>query len=151
MLVLVGTGAVVNRASSIYKWRLQMKVSKLLTTVLVGGMLTTGCVSHKYQVYFEPGSAQLSAKSRTVIMKAAKTIKKNKHSSVSLSGHTDGTGSSRTNKIIAEKRINAVDSMLNNYGVSDDRITTSGRKWLFHREKGGDKSQRRVDIRVRNW
>lgn len=129
-----------------------MRVSKLLTTILVGGMLA-GCASHKYQVYFKPGSSELSASSKATVMEAASILKRHKHASAKLSGFTDGTGSSELNKKLAMKRINSVDNMLIASGVDSRQVNTSttGKKWLYYGEPGDDMSQRRVDIRIFRW
>lgn len=129
-----------------------MKISKLLTTVLVGGMLT-GCASHKYQVYFTPGSAELSAHSKATVMEAARILNNKKHATARISGFTDGTGSSELNKTLALKRIGSVDRMLINSGVNSKKISTktSGHKWLFNKKTGENMSERRVDINIFRW
>jgi outer membrane protein OmpA-like peptidoglycan-associated protein len=129
-----------------------MKVSKLVTTILISGMLA-GCVSHKYQVYFKPGSAELSADGRMTVKEAANMLNNHKHTSAKISGFTDGIGSSALNKDLAMKRISSVDNMLMKFGVDGGKLSAnaSGKRWLYHGEKNDDISQRRVEIRVYKW
>ncbi|MDB2415420.1 OmpA family protein [Rickettsiales bacterium] len=143
-----------------------MKVLKLASTVLVTGLLVTGCGhmgGKQYTVYFDSGSSSLSPAAKSTLMKVAKEMKKEKEASikwlplskkkiVSLSGHTDAVGSKDLNEKLAEKRIDAVEKQLMRYGVKDASIATnaSGEWWQAISTKDGvsHSKNRRVDISV---
>ncbi len=128
-----------------------MIASKLMTTVLVAGMLA-GCASHKYTVYFNPGSAALSADSKRIIKEAATMAKKKDAGTIKISGYTDSVGSKTMNKNLASKRVDTVARTLANLGVKSPEIKRAahGEKWCtgYANHEHNDSSMRRVEIRL---
>ena len=127
-----------------------MKASKLLSTVLIAGMLA-GCATQKYSVYFTPGSAEISAGSKQIIKKAAGVLKRDSDAIIKVSGFTDSSGSSMLNKKLAEKRVDNVSRWLVHNGASAKRIEKSGygEKWSnSFRNKKTEAAMRRVDIKI---
>lgn len=78
-----------------------------------------------FLIYFGFNSAELSSEAQSVIATAADVIKSTKPKVVSVTGHTDRSGASTYNAMLAEKRANAVAAQLTKMGVSG-RVMTIG-------------------------
>jgi len=78
-----------------------------------------------FLVYFGFNSATLDGRANSVLGTAADVIRDTKPKVVSVTGHTDRSGSGTYNAILAEKRANAVAAALGKLGVSG-RLMTIG-------------------------
>lgn len=127
-----------------------MKVSKLLSSVLVAGMLTTGCSmsGDKYSVYFDSGSTKLKPEAKQAIVQAAK-IAKDEDKKIKLLGHSDSAGKKMDNLKLSRERINEVNKMLMKLGVESMDVSSlaKGEGWIDRKDKSS-KEDRRVEIRV---
>jgi len=78
-----------------------------------------------YNVYFDTGSAALSADSSATIAQAANSFKAGGRA-VAVTGHTDTTGSADMNLQLSRQRAAAVSNALQRNGVPGDAIAALG-------------------------
>lgn len=77
-------------------------------------------------VQFQTGSAILKAESNAVLNQIADIMSRYPDFNMSISGHTDNTGSSSANQILSEKRAKACYDYLIKKGVNPDRMNHAG-------------------------
>jgi len=106
-----------------------------------------------FLVYFGFNSAELNKDAQSVVATAADVIKSTKPKVVSVTGHTDRSGASAYNAMLAEKRANAVAAELSKLGVSGRVLTIGslGENANAVETKDGMKEagNRRVEVTVR--
>ncbi len=68
----------------------------------------------------------ITPESEFVLRKALKTLTTYSEIVVEISGHTDNTGSRKTNDRLSQQRADSVRDWLVGQGVAPDRITTKG-------------------------
>lgn len=79
----------------------------------------------KFILFFETGTTTLTADSRDAIGTIVAAIKRRKAISISVSGHTDASGSVQLNDRLARERSAFVSALLQQYGISPDLLTVS--------------------------
>ncbi len=79
----------------------------------------------KYLLYFESGTTTLDAKSRTAIPDIAAAARRRGAISISISGHTDATGSASMNEKLALARAERVEALLLAQGVAPGLVSVS--------------------------
>ena len=78
-------------------------------------------------VFFETGSAVLTADSQYELSKVGELLNKYSSMNIEVGGHTDSTGSEEGNRTLSEARANAVLNFLTNNGrVGSGRLTSNG-------------------------
>ena len=77
-------------------------------------------------IYFRPASARLDAKSRPLLTEVEGVVGKCPTLKVQVSGYTDSDGSSEANKLLSERRAQAVMDALVVDGVPRDQISAAG-------------------------
>ena len=101
-------------------------------------------------IMFAENSAALSASSKKSLDHIAASLVKYPYRRVVIEGHTDGTGTTRHNQLLSEKRADAVAAYLATRQVERDRIDTRGygeKQPLFANGSAqGRKQNRRVEI-----
>ena len=78
-----------------------------------------------FTLYFETGTTVLTADSQHLIPDIIAAIKRRAAISVSISGHTDATGSDELNNALALDRAKAVQALLLQQGVKPELITVT--------------------------
>ena len=78
-----------------------------------------------FTLFFENGSSGLTADSQNLLAAVVKAAQRPQTISVSVSGHTDATGSARLNDELARARAEAVKTLLVEQGVGADLISVS--------------------------
>jgi len=106
-----------------------------------------------FLVYFGFNSAELNKDAQSVVATAADVIKSTKPKVVSVTGHTDRSGASAYNAMLAEKRANAVAAELSKLGVSG-RVLTIGSlgenaNAVETKDSMKEAGNRRVEVTVR--
>lgn len=81
--------------------------------------------AQSFTLMFESGGAELTADSMQEIPNIAAAIKERSAISVSISGHTDATGSVQLNDALSLERARRVESLLVQQGVEPGLITVS--------------------------
>jgi outer membrane protein OmpA-like peptidoglycan-associated protein len=79
-----------------------------------------------FQVYFDLNSTRLTPTARSVVQQAAAKARQGQVARVTVTGHTDTTGSARYNQRLSERRAAAVKAELVRDGVPSDEIVTVG-------------------------
>ncbi|MGD9507463.1 MAG: OmpA family protein [Geminicoccaceae bacterium] len=113
-----------------------------------GIVLTVG------DVLFDTGQATLKPGAVTEIIRLAEFLKQNPSRRVQIEGHTDSTGSMRTNAILSQRRADAVADTLVAAGVPRDRMVASGLGPDYpvasNATAAGRQQNRRVEVVIEN-
>lgn len=77
-------------------------------------------------IRFESGKAEIMSDSHSYLDSLAKDLANNPKVSLEISGHTDNVGSKEENKILSQKRAEAVKIYLSKKGIEPKRLTCIG-------------------------
>lgn len=78
-----------------------------------------------FTLYFESGTTVLTEDSQKLIAAIASAVKRRSAISVSISGHTDATGSDELNNVLSLERAKRVEALLVEQGVKPELISVS--------------------------
>lgn len=84
-------------------------------------------MARSFTVYFDLDRATLTPAGRDVVRQAAQSAKQDQITRITVTGHTDTTGTARHNQRLSEQRAAAVRAELVADGVAPGQITTQGR------------------------
>jgi outer membrane protein OmpA-like peptidoglycan-associated protein len=80
-----------------------------------------------YGIYFDFNSANIKPESEVVLKQISDILHRNPDWKLSVSGHTDNIGDAPFNQDLSNRRAVAVkDALVTRYGISPNRLTTSG-------------------------
>lgn len=99
-------------------------------------------------VLFEFDSAELREDAKPILNDVAERIKDNPDVFIVLEGHTDTTGSSEYNEILAEKRARSAGAYLSQMGVKYQKLTFISMGERYPKEKGKTRKAHQVNRRV---
>ena len=103
-------------------------------------------------VYFAPGSSELTKESSAELKKLAALMVAIPALKIEVSGHTDNTGDAAKNLTLSEDRAKAVVVMLVANGIAEDRITSKGygsqRPVADNATEEGKKLNRRIEFEI---
>lgn len=88
--------------------------------------LTTGVVSVLRNIYFDFDKATFKTESYTELNKLERMMAENPGLKVEIAGHTDAVGTAAYNKILSQRRAEAVKDFLTKKGIDARRITAVG-------------------------
>jgi len=88
--------------------------------------LVVGVVSILRNIYFDIDKATFKTDSYSELNKLETMMKQNTNLQVEIGGHTDSFGDNMSNKILSERRANAVKNFLTSKGIDTRRIKTVG-------------------------
>ena len=77
-------------------------------------------------VYFNTGTAVISNKALKPLDEVIAILKANPIAKLSIEGHTDNTGSEDVNKVLSQKRADAISVYLSKKGIDASRLTAVG-------------------------
>jgi outer membrane protein OmpA-like peptidoglycan-associated protein len=77
-------------------------------------------------VYFDTGSAALTAEDQTTLSQAAESMKQNPNRRLRVQGYTDSTGDTAQNVALSNQRSDAVKQYLTSQGVDPSRLSLEG-------------------------
>jgi len=105
------------------------------------------------KVQFTPGSARIRPRSFPMLNQVVKLLKTHPDVvSVQVEGHTDSTGSARTNTALSQARAEAVTAYLIAHGIDRSRLAARGfgpsRPLATNATRAGRETNRRVEFRV---
>jgi outer membrane protein OmpA-like peptidoglycan-associated protein len=80
----------------------------------------------KVHLRFDTGSARLRPESQATLDDIAGVLQTNPNARMTVTGHTDSVGDAEQNRLLSEKRANAVVAELVHKGISKDRIAAEG-------------------------
>jgi outer membrane protein OmpA-like peptidoglycan-associated protein len=107
----------------------------------------------KFILYFNNGTTELVPKSRAAIASILDAIKRRAAINISISGHTDSTGSTQINEKLARCRAKAISDLLVNKGVDAKRLSVSshgkGNQLVPTADGVPEPCNRRVEVIVR--
>jgi outer membrane protein OmpA-like peptidoglycan-associated protein len=113
-----------------------------------GIVLTVG------DVLFDTGQATLKPGAVTEIIRLAEFLKENPNRRVLIEGHTDSTGSMRTNAILSQRRADAVADTLVAAGVPRGQMVATGLGPDYpiasNADAAGRQQNRRVEVVIEN-
>lgn len=113
-----------------------------------GIVLTVG------DVLFDTGQATLKPGAVNEIIRLAEFLKENPNRRVHIEGHTDSTGSMRTNAILSQRRADTVADTLAAAGVPWDRMVATGMGPDYpvasNATAAGRQQNRRVEVVIEN-
>lgn len=103
-------------------------------------------------VLFATDSAALNPKLRSDLFVLSESLNKYPKSIVTVTGHTDNTGSAGYNRDLSQRRAESVASVLRSGGVSGSRVRTVGagenQPIATNQTSAGRAANRRVDITI---
>ena len=103
-------------------------------------------------ILFATDSASVNGQLRSDLFVLSESLNRSPNSIVTVTGHTDNTGSAAYNQDLSERRALAVASILRQGGVSGSRIRTVGagesRPIATNQTSAGRAANRRVDITI---
>ena len=103
-------------------------------------------------VLFATDSAALNPKLRSDLFILSESLNKYPKSIVTVTGHTDNTGSASYNRDLSQRRAESVASVLRSGGVSGSRVRTVGagenQPIATNQTSAGRAANRRVDITI---
>lgn len=88
--------------------------------------LTTGVVSVLRNIYFDFDKATFRTESYTELNKLERMMAENPNLKVEIAGHTDAIGTATYNKLLSQRRAEAVKDFLTKKGIDPRRITAVG-------------------------
>ena len=101
-------------------------------------------------VTFATGKTDLTDESRAILTNVAQSLVANPEVHVQIAGHTDNTGSRKTNMRLSQARADAVRDFLEANGVAPDRVTAKGygpdKPVASNRTAEGRAQNRRVEL-----
>lgn len=97
--------------------------------------------------YYETNVYKLTAEQKSRLNRLISSYKTNENFKILISGYTDGKGSAEYNKILSNKRINAIVDYMTENGVDVNRIYRIS--YGQSKSEGGENSEeRRVEVRL---
>lgn len=109
--------------------------------------------AEKFILYFHTSTTDLVPDSQAIFDTIVTAVKRREAVSISVSGHTDTSGSSQQNEILARDRANAIMNLLVERGIDVERLTVSSHgegNQLVPTAKGvAQPENRRVEVIVR--
>jgi outer membrane protein OmpA-like peptidoglycan-associated protein len=105
------------------------------------------------KVQFAPGSARIRPRSFAMLNQVVSVLKSHPDvARVQVEGHTDSTGSARTNTSLSQARAESVANYLSAHGVERSRLVARGfgpsRPLATNATRAGREANRRVEFRV---
>lgn len=109
--------------------------------------------AEKFILYFHPNTTDLVAESRSTFSTILSTIKRRGAISISISGHTDATGSVPLNDELAHKRAQTISELLIQQGIDRTHLAVSshgkGNQLVPTADGVAEPRNRRVEVIVR--
>jgi outer membrane protein OmpA-like peptidoglycan-associated protein len=99
---------------------------KTITKTIEMRKLAVGVVSILRNIYFDYEKATFKTEAYPELNKLETMMKQNENLQVEIGGHTDSYGNNKYNKVLSERRANAVKSFLTSKGIDTRRVKTVG-------------------------
>jgi len=107
----------------------------------------------KFMLYFNKGTTDLVSKSRSTMAAILDAIKRRRAVNISISGHTDSSGSVQLNEGLARRRAQVISELLIQQGVDPERLAVSshgkGNQLVPTADGVAEPRNRRVEVIVR--
>ncbi|GAA4233433.1 OmpA family protein [Postechiella marina] len=103
-------------------------------------------------ILFDTGRSSIKSQSEAVLNDIVGILKEYKTATFTVEGHTDSTGSDKTNQKLSESRANSVKDFLVSHGISTSRLSAVGfgeaKPIDSNRTRAGRANNRRVEINL---
>jgi outer membrane protein OmpA-like peptidoglycan-associated protein len=103
-------------------------------------------------ITFATGRAEVKSDFYSVLDSVSQVLKEFDETRITVSGHTDSTGSAELNQTLSEQRAGSVKSYLQSRGIPSDRITAYGYGYRFpiasNDTPEGRQANRRVELEL---
>ena len=130
-----------------------MASSEFIRATFAEAMAIEPTPPEKFILYFNNGTTELVPKSRAAITSILDVIKRREAINISISGHTDATGTTQLNEKLARCRAKAISDLLVKYGVDAKRLSVSshgkGNQLIPTADGVAEPRNRRVEVIVR--
>lgn len=147
-----GAGVVIGKKMDKQKAELEKIEGAKVESVTDVNNLQAIKVTFDSGILFSTGKSDLSASSKSALIKFAASLKETPETDVAIYGHTDNTGSRDLNFRLSNDRANSVASFLANNGVSKERMKTEGKAFdepvADNSTEAGRAQNRRVEIYI---
>ncbi|PEN12560.1 hypothetical protein CRI94_13640 [Longibacter salinarum] len=103
-------------------------------------------------ILFDTGSATIQAESEPTLQAVQRVMQNRSDTRFVIEGHTDSEGGAESNRLLSQKRAEAVKRWLTEHGIEADRLDTAGygetRPVASNQTDAGRRLNRRVEIAV---
>jgi outer membrane protein OmpA-like peptidoglycan-associated protein len=107
----------------------------------------------KFMLYFNKGTTELVSKSSSTMTAILDAVKRRRAVNISISGHTDSSGSVQLNEGLARRRAQFISELLIQQGVDPERLAVSshgkGNQLVPTADGVAEPRNRRVEVIVR--
>ncbi len=145
-----GAGVLIGKKMDKQKAELEKIEGAKVESVTDANNLQAIKVTFDSGILFATGKSDLNASSKSALVKFATSLKETPETDVTISGHTDNTGSRDVNVKLSNDRAQSVSNFLIANGILKERLTTEGKAYdepLADNSTAEGKAQnRRVEV-----
>lgn len=147
-----GAGVAIGKKMDKQKAELEKIEGAKVETVTDANNLQAIKVTFESGILFATGKSDLSASSKSALLKFAVSLKETPETDITIYGHTDNKGSREMNLALSNDRAASVAKFLNANGVLNDRMKTEGKAFdepvADNATEAGRAQNRRVEIYI---
>jgi outer membrane protein OmpA-like peptidoglycan-associated protein len=147
-----GAGVVIGKKMDKQKAELEKIEGAKVETITDANNLQAIKVTFDSGILFATGKSDLTASSKSALLKFAASLKETPETDVTIYGHTDNKGSHDLNLKLSNDRASAVSSFLTANGIAKERMTTEGKAYdepvADNATEAGRTQNRRVEIYI---
>ena len=147
-----GTGVLIGKKMDKQKAELEKIEGAKVETITDANNLQAIKVTFDSGILFATGKSDLTAASKSALLKFAASLKETPETDVTIYGHTDNTGSRELNQKLSESRAASVSKYLESNGVLSQRMKTEGKAFDMpvadNATEAGRTQNRRVEIYI---
>lgn len=147
-----GTGVLIGKKMDKQKAELEKIEGAKVETVTDVNNLQAIKVTFDSGILFATGKSDLTAASKSALLKFAASLKETPETDITIYGHTDNKGSHDLNFKLSNDRASAVSSFLTANGILKERMTTEGKAYdepvADNATEAGRAQNRRVEIYI---
>jgi len=147
-----GTGILIGKKMDKQKAELEKIEGAKVETITDANNLQAIKVTFDSGILFATGKSDLTASSKSALLKFAASLKETPETDITIYGHTDNKGSHDMNLKLSNDRASAVSSFLTANGIAKERMTTQGKAYdepvADNSTEAGRTQNRRVEIYI---
>ena len=147
-----GTGILIGKKMDKQKAELEKIEGAKVETITDANNLQAIKVTFDSGILFATGKSDLTASSKSALLKFAASLKETPETDITIYGHTDNKGSHDMNLKLSNDRAASVSSFLTANGIATTRMTTQGKAYdepvADNSTEAGRTQNRRVEIYI---
>ena len=147
-----GTGVLIGKKMDKQKAELEKIEGAKVESITDANNLQAIKVTFDSGILFATGKSDLTATSKSALLKFAASLKETSETDITIYGHTDNKGSHELNQKLSNDRASAVSNFLNANGIAKERMTTEGKAYdepvADNSTEAGRAQNRRVEIYI---